>query len=781
MKHALLLSLAFLLVAVPVSAQPAAPPVGTWAQLQNTVLYPAIPSQAKSEASGGTPELWSPQSLFAYSGGDIGQLPGSSAWGFLIWGGGHAATADNSLYWLPFDGSGPRRLMGPYLAPDHQYKYDNPWETYIGGAPKSRHTYSSLVYAPRLHTMFVYGGSLNTGSGGGTNVTRMFDLSQTYAQAMARADMGWVQKAGAPAGSVASSSGWDPKACKLITRAYNFLGAYDPKADKWERWSGVSGGSDFAASVAVDAAGRRMYVLGDRLAEVIDLDARSVTPISDPWATPIKGIQGPGIGWHERSRQIVAWLGGNDLMLIDPKTKTSRTVRMGGAQVSPAFSSGTFGRFRVIPGTDLVVLVNSVTENVFIGSVPFDARSGSLHETLPPGPGIVKVADPAPPPAPAGPTPAPLPAVADMPTRTWIERPLGGFDGIGKSYMPTGGKHGRTFYRPGLRQMVFAGGDWKTLQPNDGNFVGSEIWALDVASDTWTQLRPFCVPKTVQPGRPDNVVWAYDSKRDRGLMAPGFYGISQKADSGCGAIEAWGGYAFDFSTRQFTGPDGAAGLPAPPAGDGGQGWGGDEGASWGVYDPVNDELVRVRNGMRLERLNLASKTWRTQGLSDPGGTTPHRSQQVIDVKGRAVLFLAPWHKPPSLIRVSLKDGSVTVVPLPPQYHLPDGGGTEDYLVFDTIHRVLLIPNNLGMGQTPIQGLGIYHVDTGQWEWEAVPPVVVGSVWGFDEATGAMVGIGKRYPPFAYFLYKYDPHAPAPPRAATRRWMPATEIPTRRQP
>src|SRR5262249_37204120 len=148
--------------------------------LPNTILYPAIPSQAKTEGgSGGKPELWSPHSIFDYSGGDIGQLPGSSTWGFLIWGGGHAATPDNSLYWLPLDGAGPRRLMGPYLAQDRVYQYDNPWETYVGGAPKSRHTYSSLVHALQLHAVLVYGGSLHTGSGGGTNVTRMFDLKQT--------------------------------------------------------------------------------------------------------------------------------------------------------------------------------------------------------------------------------------------------------------------------------------------------------------------------------------------------------------------------------------------------------------------------------------------------------------------------------------------------------------------------------------------------------------------------------------------------------------------------
>jgi hypothetical protein len=360
-----------------------------------------------------------------------------------------------------------------------------------------------------------------------------------------------------------------------------------------------------------------------------------------------------------------------------------------------------------------------------------------------------------------------------MALRTWIERPLLGWGGVGKSYMPTGGKHGRTFYHPGLKQMVFAGGDGRIAQPNDGNFIGTEVWALDVANDRWTQLRPYCVPEAIQPGRPDNVVWAYDSKRDRGLMTPGFYGITQGANAGCGAKEGWGAYAFDFPSRQFIGPDDAAGLPAPPpGGGGGQSWGGDEAAAWGVYDPINDELIRIRNGMRLERLNLATKAWRTRNLSDPGGTTPHRSQLVIDVKGRALYFIAaPNRTPPALIKVSLVNEAVTVFPLPAQYQLPEAGA-EVYLVFDNINRVVLIPNNFGMGQTPLFGLGIYHVDTGAWEWEAVPNTIVASVWGFDEATGAMIGVGKRYEPFAYFLYKYDPNTKAPNPSVTKRWMPS---------
>ena len=54
---------------------------------------------------------------------------------------------------------------------------------------------------------------------------------------------------------------------------------------------------------------------------------------------------------------------------------------MGGATVTPMEGSGTFGRFRVIPGTDQVVLVNAADQNVFIGTVPFDGSQPAPSPT----------------------------------------------------------------------------------------------------------------------------------------------------------------------------------------------------------------------------------------------------------------------------------------------------------------------------------------------------------------------------------------------------------------
>jgi hypothetical protein len=862
-----------------------APPVGTWATIPNTQLYPAIPFESKSQsAPGGTPELWSPGGIFAYSGADVAQING--VWGFLFWGGGHGDSPDNSLYWDPFDGSGAKRLMGPYLAPDKVYYYDVPLETFrsvsrnapptvtVAAAPKSRHTYSSLLRIDLRGqpAVFNYGGSLSAAGGSGTAATRIFDLSQTYAQAMARPDMGWALQAPGPGTAVSSSSGWDPVQKRVVTRSRGFIGAYYPDSDRWENWNIQSApyGSDCQASVAMDVVGRKMYVLGDRLAEVIDLDTKAYTDLrSKPWAMAFPGVgvgylAGPGVSWHARTKQIVAWAGGQNLLLIDPVTDVVKTVTMGGATVTAAPGAGTYGRFRVIPGTDQVVLVNAVDQNVFIGTVPFDGvqptpiPTPTPTPTPTPGPALtgqflgvtgedkvgqgsqmtpngvldwhLRVQNVTSDPAtvridafvngvsngrwvspfngtnwiiaktftastldlwfepyqvpttfnvtitygegttgsvtgiagPSTPTPTPTPTPSPgtvavlpgqpLPLRQWVERPM---PPQGQAFMAGGGKHGRAFYHAGLKAMVFAGGDWHTSQPQyegggvDG--VGSEIWSLDSFNDKWTLQRPFCVPGEPQPGRPDTVGWAYDSLRNRGIMTPGFYFITQGATDPCGSIYGWGAYAFDFATKKFTGPDAAAGVPPPPTG-----WGGDTGASFATYNPALDEYLRVL-GTQLQRLSLAAKTWRVQALSNGNpnwNPAANRAQLVLDVQGQALYWLDVWSSPRALIRITLADGRVTSIPLPASYILPYAGDHEVYLAFDPQSRTILIPNSEGMGQTSLAGLGLYHVDTNQWEWESVPAAVMGSVWGFDEATGALLGIGKRSPPYAYFLYKY---------------------------
>ena len=316
-------------------------------------------------------------------------------------------------------------------------------------------------------------------------------------------------------------------------------------------------------------------------------------------------------------------------------------------------------------------------------------------------------------------------------------------------------KHTRTFYHPGLKSMIIAGGDRAVSMQRPertANGTGSEVIALDASNDKWTTLRRFCVPGEVQPGRPDTVVWALDRKRNRGLMAPGFFFITQGLASGCGAIDGWGGYAFDFTTNKWIGPnDPSIMVPAPAtAGFDGGGWGGDNSLGFGLVDNTADELVLLKNGPGMERMNLATKKWRVMRLN-AGGL--NRAQPVIDEAGRAIYVL----QQPNLLKIFLDrpgDYQQESIPLPPQFALPGQGSASDwYLAFDPINRLVFVPNNLDMGGH-VAGLGIYHVDSKKWEWEAVPAGVLANLWGFDENLGALIGMGSEAHNNGYFLYKY---------------------------
>jgi len=90
------------------------------------------------------------------------------------------------------------------------------------------------------------------------------------------------------------------------------------------------------------------------------------------WGDTTGFMGGPGIDWHARTRQIVAYVGDNRLLLFDPeKDAPARVVSMTGANATVDPNYMVFGRFRLIPGTDQVVLAPMVDRNVLIGTIPF--------------------------------------------------------------------------------------------------------------------------------------------------------------------------------------------------------------------------------------------------------------------------------------------------------------------------------------------------------------------------------------------------------------------------
>jgi hypothetical protein len=379
-------------------------------------------------------------------------------------------------------------------------------------------------------------------------------------------------------------------------------------------------------------------------------------------------------------------------------------------------------------------------------------------------------------------------AQLDLPLRTWVSRPA---PGVGQGPMPEGtGKHARLIFDSKRGRMVLAGGDYMYTEPGIDtaeNYSGMQmVWQIDLGQGeraTWGRLKSWCAPRDeVQPGRPDTVVWVYDSKRDQGVMMPGFYFMTQSGTpTVCpGVNQVNDSVLFNFQTNTWSLPS----YGPPP-----NGYGGDEGGSFGVYDPVTDAVYRFRrmgyNGMEI--LFRGRNTWEQIPLGGSGSgigeTNANRDQSAVDVQGRSI-YVISW-RTRSLMRYSIAAKRVVeTTPMPPQWVPPDAPGDhETWLVFDPINRVILNPVARDFDGVLV-GLGIFHVDTKKWEWEDAPtssPKVSGNVLGFDAEHNCLMFLG-RSDAHVWWLYRYGngPRAsagsPRPPIVRISTSMPSEPRP-----
>lgn len=325
--------------------------------------------------------------------------------------------------------------------------------------------------------------------------------------------------------------------------------------------------------------------------------------------------------------------------------------------------------------------------------------------------------------------------------------------------MPYGGKHSRLAYDPARGQLLHTGGDIGQIT-DDGN---NEVWAG--REGAWQRVHAMCgAPGAIVPARPDNCTWTVDTRRDRALIAPGFFfgpAVYQRYCGTAGATPIQSALAFNLATRTWEQP----GFPVPP-----WGYGGDTGANFGFYDPTADALCRFKWdgawGATYERVRCATGQWSKINLGAAqqdggpvGGTYDGdlrnvgvtTSQSAVDVAGRTAYCIGRaansgiWY----LLPVNLDSGRTWRIPIPTTIGFvppaaESGGGTDILLQFDPVSRVLLHPMIPNLGGE-VLGVLIRHVETGQWEMDrdlpTAPPWVVGNVCGFDGGTTDLVLMG----------------------------------------
>lgn len=307
----------------------------------------------------------------------------------MVWGGGHNGYYGNEAY--AFDLVARKWSMVTQPSDPTGYDFDNAEPGVMAdGNPTVIHTYDCLAYSPNTHEM------ISTAGGGMGPIGGVF---YPYTWALNLDTMKWRRRADLPAGFNMQAdiiSAYDPVSGHIFTCNSSSLGIleYDPVGNTWKAlqapgfadWNMLP---DYHMTGAIDPDDRLLVCIGGGYLVAISLVDGSVisgpshagssnaTGTQPSGAMQILQANAPGIEWYAPGKCFIAWAGGKTIYTIDPKTWVITAHDMGGDTPTQANGQGTFGRFRYDPGLDLVVVVNSVDESVYLAKPPFGASTST--------------------------------------------------------------------------------------------------------------------------------------------------------------------------------------------------------------------------------------------------------------------------------------------------------------------------------------------------------------------------------------------------------------------
>lgn len=229
------------------------------------------------------------------------------------------------------------------------------------------HTYDGLNYLPDLDKLWRGGGSLWSGSGGGTQATWMLDLATNR----------WQRMADSRVLGVSVASDYDPVSGHVFAFSdKNVLGEYDPKKNRWREIGDISHGEEQVAAIDPE---RRLFVrVGNGDVSYCNIRSGSIRT-----AVPTRGPQdvvngrGPGFVYDPTIKKFVGWAGGAAVFTLDPTTWTWTEIRPApGNTVVPPHTTDAPNKFLVmskflyIPGKNFYVLVQRVNTEVYVYRLP---------------------------------------------------------------------------------------------------------------------------------------------------------------------------------------------------------------------------------------------------------------------------------------------------------------------------------------------------------------------------------------------------------------------------
>lgn len=273
----------------------------------------------------------------------------------LVWGGGHADHLGNELYSVNLASYKIERLTDPAVP----LSRSGCPEMLSGNTPNSRHTYDGVTYLENVDKLFAVGGSL-AWNGCFSGLTWTFDLATNT----------WENKN--PSGTLPRKdpgliSVYDPNSGRVFVHDSWSLYAYDVQANRYDRLANDNA-TDYHLTGVIDPVRRKFVMVGAGRVYMYDIGPGSTyvrETLNTSGGASIVGANYPGLAFDPVSRKIIAWHGGSTAYALDLDTRVWTPISFAQGPGS-AQQNGTYKRFSYSKQLDAFVLVNSMTENVYL-------------------------------------------------------------------------------------------------------------------------------------------------------------------------------------------------------------------------------------------------------------------------------------------------------------------------------------------------------------------------------------------------------------------------------
>ncbi|HET9744012.1 MAG TPA: fibronectin type III domain-containing protein, partial [Terriglobales bacterium] len=280
-----------------------------------------------------------------------------------MWGGGHVDYYGNEVYALNLGKNTLTRLTnpGPVASPSSDA------EVLGDGTPNSRHTYDGLAYIAHANRMFAFSGSLASSNGNASGYTWTLDLSTLKWQQMTPVH------GDQPVPGFGVVADYDPVTKNVFLHDIHNFFQYNYDTNTYTALTGNSSDTyviDYHDTAVIDPTRRLFVIMGNGDFKAISIASGSNYSLQD-WSSASSGCSGlfsadsPGLAYDSALNQIVGWPGGNTIYILNPDTKSCKTMTFSGGPGAEQ-GNGTFGRFRYFPALDVFAVVNDSQQNAYL-------------------------------------------------------------------------------------------------------------------------------------------------------------------------------------------------------------------------------------------------------------------------------------------------------------------------------------------------------------------------------------------------------------------------------